>query len=318
MGDHTQTIFQPVRATAMGASSELTIWRIELAESAEPLHDPEATPSRETQSYFVKYAPPDMTVALTAESDGLSAIAKTATLATPACVGLFALPDETTEDESGLALVLEWLDLQPMSSGAADPDRRLGVLDLASQLAALHGHHNPTFGWHRDNRIGASLQTNAPCADWLTFFREQRLLPQLRVAAKRRLPSRMIDRGERLLADLSVLLGQHKPMPSLVHGDLWAGNAGLIMHQGRVRPVVFDPAVYYGDREVDIAMARLFGGFPPEFFDHYLAVAALPDDYSLRAEVYNLYHWLNHANLFGGDYVQRASDRIEWLLAQIG
>src|SRR6185295_9332372 len=142
----------------------------------------------------------------------------------------------------------------------------------------------------------------------------RRLHPQLRLAVHHRLPSRMIDRGERLMADCEAFFRTYAPARSLLHGDLWNGNAAQV--SGNM-PVVFDPAVYVGDREADVAMTQLFGGFPPDFLSAYRAAWALDDGYKVRRDFYNLYHVLNHANLFAGGYVRQGEEGIERLLAEI-
>jgi fructosamine-3-kinase len=210
------------------------------------------------------------------------------------------------EDEDRSWLVLEWMDLAALGARSAG---RLG-----ESLAALHRMPRERFGWGRHNFIGATPQPNAWSDDWLGFWRSQRLHPQLRYAAHHRLPSKMIDRGERLLADCEVLFRDHKPAPSLLHGDLWGGNASAL---GDGTPVVFDPAVYVGDREADLAMTELFGGFPADFRSAYRNAWPLPDGYPVRRDFYNLYHVLNHANLFGGGYVRQAEQGIEKLLAEL-
>src|SRR5438132_524135 len=120
--------------------------------------------------------------------------------------------------------------------------------------------------------------------------------------------------GERLLESVPVLLAAHRPAASLLHGDLWGGN-WLASASGE--PVLIDPAVYYGDRETDLAMTRLFGGFGERFYQAYQAAAPLAPAWEARAELYNLYHVLNHANLFGGGYARQARAMIERLLAQV-
>jgi protein-ribulosamine 3-kinase len=202
--------------------------------------------------------------------------------------------------------VLEGLELAPFDAASA---ARLGT-----SLAAQHRLPQARFGWGRDNFIGASPQVNGWSDDWLEFWRAQRLHPQLRLAAHGRLPSRMIDRGERLMADCHAFFRTYSPAKSLLHGDLWSGNAASL--QGGV-PVAFDPAVYVGDREADVAMTELFGGFPRDFFSAYRAAWPLDDGYPVRREFYNLYHRLNHANLFAGRYVRDSEHAIERLLAEV-
>ena len=139
-------------------------------------------------------------------------------------------------------------------------------------------------------------------------------MAQLRLAAKHRLPTRLMDRGERLAADCGAFFTNHAPQPSLLHGDLWGGNASALPDG---TAVVFDPAVYVGDREADVAMTTLFGGFPADFQAAYRAAWPLDDGYRVRRDFYNLYHVLNHANLFAGGYVAQSQDLVERLIAEL-
>jgi protein-ribulosamine 3-kinase len=178
-------------------------------------------------------------------------------------------------------LLIEHLELQTNGDYAA----------LGSMLAALHRSSGARFGWQRDNYIGATPQVNSWCDDWGEFWLERRMRPQLTLA----------ERNGFKIEDLAlekILLG-HKPQPSLLHGDLWNGNAGF--NSGA--PVIFDPAVYYGDRECDLAMTELFGGFPAEFYSAYQKDFPLDAGYRTRKHLYNLYHLLNHLNIFGGGYL---------------
>jgi len=265
-----------------------------------PVH-PAATGSftREGREYFAKVVDVEEAARLECEKDGLAALAATGTVRTPQFV-------EEGRDETRAWLLLEWLDLGPLDAAAG--------ATLGSALAALHRVPQRRFGWERDNYIGGSVQPNGWSDDWLAFWREKRLIPQLRYAAKHRLPSRMIDRGERLAADCEVFFRNYAPARSLLHGDLWGGNAGAIPGG---TAVLFDPAVYVGDREAEIAMTTLFGGFPPDFHAAYSAAWPLGDGYRVRRDFYNLYHVLNHANLFAGGYVSQAHDSIERLIAEI-
>lgn len=176
-------------------------------------------------------------------------------------------------------LVMEFLELKSRGDFAA----------LGRMLAALHGSHGDAFGWPRDNYIGATPQRNGMRENWARFWVERRLKPQFALAR---------SNGYALeLPDVSQLLAGHHPSPSLLHGDLWSGNAAFLASGA---PVLFDPAVYYGDREADLAMTELFGAFPPEFYSAY---GPLPAGYEMRKRLYNLYHLLNHLNLFGGGYL---------------
>ena len=169
------------------------------------------------------------------------------------------------------------------------------------------------YGWHRDNYIGATPQLNRRSASWADFWSKARLLPQLELARRKGLGKEPLRKGEQLAAALPQLLAGHSPAASLLHGDLWSGNAGFLADGA---PLLFDPAVYCGDREADIAMTELFGGFPQAFYSAYREVAPLDRGYAVRKTLYNLYHVLNHANLFGGGYAAQAEGMIDRLLAE--
>jgi fructosamine-3-kinase len=196
-------------------------------------------------------------------------------------------------------LAIEWIE-----RGSKGPDfaERFG-----RALAALHHHEADTHGLDRDNYIGAIPQINTPrTASWTTFYREQRVGAQMRFARERgRLPKSREAALTRLQDRLGEWLDDETMRPSLLHGDLWGGN---YMVDANGRPVLIDPAVYYGHRETDLAMTELFGGFPPRFYAAYNEAYPL-DGYGERRELYQLYHVLNHMNLFGGGYGSSA-DRI--------
>jgi len=247
---------------------------------------------------FVKVAPLEAQAMLAAEAAGLAELERSHTVRVPR-----VLASGPTERCAFLAL--EWIE-----TGVAGPEceARLG-----RELAALHAVTAPRFGWARDNTIGRTPQANAASADWAEFFRERRLRPQLEMAAAHGFAELPAAAGERLLESVQGLLAAHRPAASLLHGDLWGGN-WLASASGE--PVLIDPAVYYGDRETDLAMTRLFGGFGEAFYQAYQAAAPLAPAWEVRAELYNLYHVLNHANLFGGGYARQARAMIERLLAQ--
>jgi fructosamine-3-kinase len=225
------------------------------------------------KAFFLKCNSKDQASNFAAEADGLAALRQ---------AGLRA-PHPISHGSAGANayLMLELLDLKGQGDFAA----------LGRMLAEAHRKPGPRFGWSRDNYIGATSQFNGWCDDWAEFWRTRRLQPQLDLARKRG-----YDIGQ---VDLSRLLENHEPHPSLLHGDLWSGNAAFT----KEGPVVFDPAVYYGDREADLAMTELFGGFPGEFYRAYEAAYPLDAGYQLRKHLYNLYHLLNHLNLFGAGYL---------------
>lgn len=251
------------------------------------------------QSYFVKINDVAYLPLFEAEAAGLAELQATATVRAPAPLshGLAA----------GRAyLMLEYLPLSGPRAGAME---RLG-----RQLAALHGQPQIQFGWRRDNFIGATLQPNRFSTDWIGFWREQRLGFQLELAGRNGYGGAWLRRGEVLCTQLAGLFMGYQPFPSLLHGDLWGGNAGCLPDG---EPVVFDPAVYYGDREADLAMTELFGGFSERFYAAYREVLPLAIGYRQRRMLYNLYHILNHLNLFGGGYRAQAERMIEQLLAEL-
>jgi fructosamine-3-kinase len=251
------------------------------------------------RSYFVKLNRADLAAMFEAEFAGLQDIAKTQAVRVPA-------PVVCGKTAGHSFLVLESLEVGCSNKAS---DRLLG-----RQLALMHQQQQPYFGWHRDNTIGSTLQLNDPSYDWLAFWREQRLGFQLNLAANKGYGGRLQANGERLCSDMAALFDNYLPQPSLLHGDLWAGNAGADK-QGC--PVIFDPACYYGDREADMAMTELFGGFSQDFYAAYQAVWPLDNGYGVRKTFYNLYHILNHLNLFGGAYLRQAESMTAMLLSEM-
>jgi protein-ribulosamine 3-kinase len=227
-----------------------------------------------------------------AEALALAEIAATCTLRVPRVLAC-------GEAQGAGYLLLEWIDL------AADGDWAAA----ARQLAALHACTQARHGWSRDNSIGASPQFNSPSADWAEFYRDRRLRPQFALAARHGL-QRLAALQDTACRASDALLANHRPQPSLLHGDLWRGNLAF---DRAGAAVVFDPATYYGDAETDLAMTRLFGGFPPRFYEAYAALRPPAPGADRRAPLYQLYHVLNHANLFGGGYVAQAAALIERL-----
>jgi len=182
---------------------------------------------------------------------------------------------------------------------------------LGEQLASMHLKLAPTFGFEADNFIGLTPQKSTFTKDWCEFFRDCRLLPQLELAYTKAYSNPLQVMGDELLQKLPDILGNHLPKASLVHGDFWGGNKSFLDNG---TPVIVDPACYYGDREVDLAMTRLFGGFGSEFYRGYASKWPLPADYKTREPLYNLYHQLNHLNLFGSEYLNDCVQSIRALL----
>ena len=249
--------------------------------------------------YFIKTNSADTAAMFEAEAQGLDELARANAIRVPrpVCFGIAA---------GHAYLVLEHIDLGSAKNKTA---QRMG-----EQLASLHRTTAQQFGWRIDNTIGATLQPNAWMDDWIGFWRERRLGFQLELAAHKGLRGAIQTKGARLMHALPDFFTGHPPQPSLLHGDLWGGNWGAD-HAGN--PVIFDPAVYYGDREADLAMTELFGGFPSAFYDAYRHAWPLDPGYGTRKMLYNLYHILNHFNLFGGGYGSQAERMIEQLLAEI-
>lgn len=252
------------------------------------------------QEYFVKLNQRGAFAMFEAEAVGLQELGQAGVIKTPApiCwgqVGAYAY------------LVLEFLDLHPTRTDAF-------FVTLGHNLAALHHFTGPYFGWRRDNTIGSTPQLNAPHSSWVSFWRRQRLGYQLDLASLKGYTGNLQQRGETLLCELGAFFPGHEPKASFLHGDLWSGN---IARDARNNAVIFDPAVYYGDRETDIAMTELFGGFERGFYAAYEEAYPLPKEYGIRRTLYNLYHILNHLNLFGGYYLVQAEHTIDLLLAEL-
>lgn len=249
--------------------------------------------------YFVKLNEPGKASMFAAEAEGLRELACHAGLRVPAplCWGA---------TERNAYLVLEYVEL---SSPAMQTWEALG-----RGLAAQHRHTMPRFGWLRDNTIGATPQINGWRDDWPGFWRERRLGYQLELAQRNGYRGRLQDQGEKLLDRLERFFPGYRPAASLLHGDLWSGNCAADRDEN---PLIFDPAVYYGDRECDLAMTELFGAFPPRFYAAYRESYPLDPGYGVRKTLYNLYHILNHANMFGGGYGLQAEKMMERLLSEI-
>ena len=278
----------------VGGGCSHRAWQLELADG---------------RQWFLKSNGAEALPLLLAEAEGLRALARWARppLRVPVPLGVGVLGGQAL-------LLLPWLILIGASS-ARDANSN-GWFGFGAGLAALHrasaeaGASEGRFGWSRDNAIGSSPQINGWGKNWPRFFVDCRLAPQLRWAGQQGRPLRG---AKRLLELVPDWLGGHQVEPALVHGDLWSGNAGLLAGAGGA---LFDPAVYWGDREVDLAMAQLFGGFPQAFFAGYTSSWPLEPGSQERVVLYNLYHQLNHANLFSGAYGAQAQSSIDMLLSR--
>jgi fructosamine-3-kinase len=243
--------------------------------------------------FFVKLNTPQRLAMFAAETEGLEEMLSSGSIRVPqpVCYG---------SDEAHSWLVLEYIEFGPADQTTS--------AQLGEQLAAMHRCTIEHFGWKRDNTIGATPQVNSPEKSWVDFLREHRLRYQLELAEANGASSRLLDRGLLLLEALPAFFETYNPLPSLLHGDLWGGNWGA---DNAGQPVIFDPAVYYGDREADLAMTELFGGFDDRFYQSYRHAWAIDPGYSSRKVLYNLYHVLNHFNLFGGSYAGQALGMVD-------
>ena len=251
------------------------------------------------QVYFVKLNSPGRLAMFEAEAEGLQEIAATNSIRVPAVIC------------AGLAAGHSYIVLENLSLGRGS---RAAMAQLGRDLAKMHRCTRSRFGWHRDNTIGSTPQHNAWQADWLEFLRQQRFGYQLELAASNGCSRQLRQQGDRLLAALDGFFTDYTPVASLLHGDLWSGNYAVTSGD---EPVIFDPAVYFGDREADLAMTELFGAFPAAFYEAYNAAWPLDPGYAVRKQLYNLYHILNHFNLFGGGYEGQALAMCERLLARL-
>lgn len=249
-------------------------------------------------SFFVKVNAAACEDLFDAEDDGLKALASARAVRVPRPLLRGKVGDESF-------LVLEFLDLRGGTTASWQC--------MGEKLADLHRHTSPggRFGWRRDNYIGATPQRNRWQDDWISFWREERLGFQLKLAADKGM---RFEGSDRLLDKIGAFFLHHAPEASLLHGDLWSGNASFT-DEGT--PVIFDPACYFGDRECDLAFTEMFGGFPREFYEAYDTAWPRDQGWSARRDLYNLYHVLNHANLFGGHYVGQARAIVRALNAQV-
>ncbi len=224
-----------------------------------------------------------------AEADGLVELRDAGEVRVPEVIDVGVINGQAYID-------IEKLELEPTTR---DIERRFG-----EQLARLHRHTQAHYGWFRDNTIGLTPQHNEQCDDWIEFFREHRLGFQVELAVANGYGEDIAQLGQGLAEKLPELFDGYTPEASLLHGDLWGGNWGAVAGE----PVMFDPAVYYGDRETDIAMTMVFGGFGRAFYEAYESSWPMAAGHEQRLKLYQLYHILNHLNLFGHSYRARAID----------
>jgi len=258
------------------------------------IHDATCLRGEDERCFFLKRNRANLADSFRIEAEALGELHAAGGLRVPKPYGV-------VEADGEAALLLEYL---PLKGGTSKADYgRLG-----QGLARLHQKRGKAFGWHRDNWIGSTPQYNGYEEDWITFWRDKRLRPQTEWARQRGL--RLPQAGE-LMEALPAFFEDYSPEPSLLHGDLWTGNVEFL-EDGT--PVIFDPATYYGDRETDLAMTEMFGGFPGAFWKAYNAEWPIDGGYQQRRDLYNLYHLLNHYNLFGGGYGRSAEQTASALL----
>jgi fructosamine-3-kinase len=241
---------------------------------------------QETPWYFVKRNTSTRTALLLSEYQSLRHLSKHPELSYPTPILLF-------EDAEFTYLVMEYREQQRLSS------HTMG--EMGELLARQHQQKYDRFGWYEDNFIGSTPQHNAWSDEWVVFYREQRLQVQLDLARHHGMSISVVQRGMDVCKTLAGLFLGYSPAASLLHGDLWAGNAAESSLDGS--PLLFDPAPYYGDRESDLAMTELFGGFSTDFYLAYDRYYPIDEGYEKRKPLYQLYHSLNHFNLFGSSYL---------------
>jgi protein-ribulosamine 3-kinase len=236
-------------------------------------------------NFFVKIAKASELSMLEAELKGLKLIEETETV---------RVPHPFLSGKTGAAsyLVAEALDLRPHTPSSQQ--------ELGRQLARLHSTEGPEkFGLDFDNTIGLTPQVNTWTSSWVEFFKTNRLEFQLGMIKEKYDDADLLEKGEKLLDRLPEYFRGLEIKPSLLHGDLWGGNTASLRCG---RPVVFDPACYWGHHEADLAMMEMFGGFTSDFFDAYHEAIPKSPGFDGRNKLYQLYHYLNHYLLFGGSY----------------
>lgn len=247
------------------------------------------------QRYFVKVNSKEYMGKFQVEAENLRLMRQTDSVALPELVLI-------GQSKTNAFIILNYLATKPLEDSE-------NSFAFGQKLAKLHlWGEQKQYGCDQDNYLGATLQPNSWHKKWSTFFAEHRIGWQLQLLKEKGVVFASVDD---IVDVFSRRLSNHNPRPSLIHGDLWHGNVAL----SAFGPICYDPACYWGDRECDLAMTELFGGFHADFYRGYEAVAPLSSGYSERKELYNLYHLLNHCNLFGGHYLEQAQKSIDNILS---
>ena len=198
-------------------------------------------------------------------------------------------------------LLIEWIDMQNFNQ------KKLG-----KGLGEMHLHSNESnpkmFGYPVEGFIGTTHQKKGWEDNWIDCFLNLRIIPQLSIFQSNVLDKEIINTIKKKIKSELV---NHKPINSLVHGDLWSGNVGMDQNG---KGVIYDPASWWADNEVDIAMTKLFGGFGKEFYEEYHKIFPMKEGFDKRIIIYNFYHILNHANMFGGSYFNQVKDYVKAII----
>ena len=253
--------------------------------------------ARGCDSLFMKTGPATALAMYEQECAGLDALRQCEAIRVPRVYFRALVGDQAV-------LVMEFIAL---STPCAQHDHA-----IADALSALHQMPGPQFGFAADNFIGRTPQINQWQDDWWMFWCECRMRPQWRLAQLRGMRPALVEKLAQLIERIPMAFGQHRPRPVLLHGDLWSGN--LAVDETGI-PCLFDPAVYYGDAETDIAMTKMFGALRPAVYQRYAVQHPDQPDADRRRVLYDLYHWLNHFNLFGVTYLGQVENSVDQLLA---
>ena len=251
--------------------------------------------STDNSSYFLKYNPSISDDMFIREANGLNELARSNAIRVP----------KVLHFDSDFIL-LEYISTGNKKNNFFE--------EFGRQFAEMHKFHSESFGFYEDNYIGSNPQKNIPDElekdDWVSFYFNKRIVYQLKLAEKLGNSTEELRKGiSKLENKVNEIIGDTTEEPSLLHGDLWSGNF-MVDETGSA--VLIDPAVYYGHREADLGMTKLFGGFSSEFYRSYNEAYTLQDGSEYREKIYKLYHVLNHLNLFGGGYYAQAMSLIKY------